>query len=590
MSKTVALIRAVAKETPLIRKFAVAIGIGLTMAALRFDILKQLQGVGKNYWTDWSTRSLLVALIVICTGLLVTTVLLEDDRFMASVSGVGAILLGFFLFIPVAVGPGHLGDLVLGPKLAVAGSALIVLGAQPTRALYSWHRSRGRNSLPLYATWLLAAVGAGLVIVSLGRQLAFIVITGQNSTGGAGTIPRYFSSAGFSGGHALGFFMLALAILVIALAVCDAVLRAPVLGSWALGVSLLLLGLTLYYPITLTSISTIGPGSGLGLEGALLASVASLAAVAVERGAVQLRELNLRRLVAVTGIGLALAGTWTDLWGLPGTIWAEDKTLAGFPTLLAFLALALVVLSLAYQSKWLLPSVGVIGWIIFGYFGYYLAWVTPKTDLLGPAAWLGAAGGAVTGLSAISLYSRSSWRQRQPSMTRRHLVSWLAIAIGTGLALIALWLTTEPAQKAGKQIIHLSYWRLPGLGKSAADHSLGIVMLALGVSTLVALLAVLITRFTALHNWILASSLTLLGISLFLPASEAFNHLGVLRSGAWLALAGSLVAGAGAVALVLPDQLLVQAESEQTEEAHPARARAALKGKKPRVPETRRHK
>jgi len=590
MSKTVALIRAVAKETPLIRKFAVAIGIGLTMAALRFDIIKQRQGLGLNYWTDWTTRSLLVALIVICTGLLVTTVLLEDDRFLASVSGVGAILLGFFLFIPVAVGPGHLGDLVLGPKLAVAGSALIVLGAQPTRALYSWHRSRGRNSLPLYATWLAAAVGAGLVIVSLGRQLAFILITGQNSTGGAGKIPRYFSSAGFSGGHALGFFMLALAILVIALALCDAVLRAPVLGSWALGVSLLLLGLTLYYPITLTSISTIGPGSGLGLEGALLASVASLAAVAVERGAVQLRELNLRRLVAVTGIGLALAGTWTDLWGLPGTIWAEDKTLAGFPTLLAFLALALVVLSLAYQSKWLLPSVGVIGWIIFGYFGYYLAWVTPKTDLLGPAAWLGAAGGAVTGLSAVSLYSRSSWRQRRPSMTRRHLVSWLAIAIGTGLALIALWLTTEPAQKAGKQIIHLSYWRLPGLGKSAADHSLGIVMLALGVSTLVALLAVLITRFAALHNWILASSLTLLGISLFLPASEAFNHLGVLRSGAWLALAGSLVAAAGAVALVLPDQLLVQAESEQTEEAHPARARAALKGKKPRVPETRRHK
>lgn len=588
MPKTVALIRAVTKETPLIRKFAVAIGIGLTMAALRFDILKQLQNVGKNYWTDWTTRSLLVALIVLCIGLLVTTVLLEDDRLLATVSGVGAILLGFFLFIPVAVGPGHLGDLVLGPKLAVAGSALIVLGALPTQALSSWQRSRGRNSLPLYATWLAAAVGAGLVITSLGRQLSVSVISGAGASGIGGKIPRYWTSAGFSGDHALGIVMLALAILVIALAVGDAVLRAPVLGGWALAASLLLLGLTLYYPFSLSSVSLISIGSGLGLEGALLASVASLAAVAVEHGTVDLRALNLRRLTAVVGIGLALAATWVDLWAQPSTLWAEDGTVAGFPAALALLAALLVLLGLVYQWKWLLPSVGVIGWIIFGFFGYYLAWVIPDTDLLGPAAWLGAAAGALMGLSAIPLYSRSSWRRRLPSMTLRRLVPWLATAVGTGLTLISLWLDAEPAQKISGKLVHISYWRLPGLGGTAADHSLGVVMLVLGVSTLVALLAVLITRFSALHTWVLAASLTLLGLSLFVPVSEAFNHLGSLRSGAWLALVGSLIAGAGAVALVLPDQLLVRAESEEAEGAAQTRARAALKGKKPRVPETRR--
>ncbi len=584
MTKTVALFRTVAQATPLIRKFAVAIGIGLTMAALRFDILKQLQNVGANYWTDWTTRSLLVTLIAICTGLLVTAVLLEDDRFLASVGGFGAILLGFFLFVPLAIGAGHLGDLVLGPKLAVAGSALIVLGAFPAQSLFSWQRSRGRNSLPLYLTWLAAAAGSGLVIVSLGRQIATTLIAGPNSVGITGELPRYWTSAGFTGDHTLGFVMLSLAVLVIALAAGDAVLRAPVLGRWALATSLLLFGFALYYPFSLSSINALSIGGGLGLEGAALASVASLAAVAVERGAVELRLLSVRRLVAVVGIGLALAGTWTDLFSLPGTLWAEDGTLAGFPTVLALLAALLVLASLIFERKWLLPSVGAIGWIIFGYFGYYLTWVIPTTDLLGPAAWLGVGGGALMGLSAVSLYSRSSWRRRLPSMTLRSLVLWLAVTVGTGLALVSLWLDSEPAQKANGKLVHLSYW------DSAGDHSRGIAMLALGASTLVALLAVLITRLSALNTWVLAASLTLLGISLALPVTEAFNHLGSLRSGAWLTLLGALIAGAGAVALTVPDQLLAQAESGQVEETAPARTRAALKGKKHRVPEMRRKK
>ncbi|HEY4976727.1 MAG TPA: hypothetical protein VII83_03935 [Gaiellaceae bacterium] len=583
MPNAVAPNRSVAQAMPLIRKFAVAIGIGLTMAALRFDILKQLEDVGANYWTDWTTRSLLVTLIAICTGLLVTAVLLENDRFLVSVSGFGAILLGFFLFVPIAIGPDHLGDLALGPKLAIVGSVLIVLGAFPAQELFSWHRSHGRSSRSLYVTWLAAAFGAGLVIVSLGRQVASAKISGPNSVGVTGELPRYWTSAAFSGRHSLGIIMLALAILVIALAVGAALLRVPLLGEWALAVSLLLLGLALYYPFSLSSVSALSIGGGLALEGAALATVASLAAVAVERGTASAKALNLRRLVAVLGIGLALAGTWTNLWGLPGTLWAEDGTLAGFPTILAILAGVLVLVSLAYQRKWLLPSVGVIGWIILGYFGYYLGWVVPKTGLLGPAAWLGAAGGALIALSAVSLYSRSSWRRHLSADAPKRLVPWLVTAAGTALALISLWLSTEPAQKSGKKLVHLSYW------SSAGDHSLGIVMLVLGALTLVALLVVLATRYAPLHTLILATSLILLGITLFLPVSEAFNHLGSLRSGAWLALVGALVAAAGAVALARPDQLLEQAELEQTEEAAPAaHARAALKGKKHRVPEMRR--
>jgi len=582
MPKTVGLSRTVAQATPLIRKFAVAIGIGLTMAALRFDIIKQLQDVGANYWTDWTTRVLLVTLIAICTGLLVTAVLLEDDRFLAPVSGFGAILLGFFLFIPVAIGPGHLNDLILGAQLAVAGSALIVIGAFPTHALFSWTRLRGRNKLPLIVTWSVAAVGAGLVIVSLGRQIASSPISGPNSAGVSGDLARYWTSAGFSGGYSLGVVMLALAILVIALAAGDALLRAPMLGSWALAASLLLLGFTLYYPFTITHISTLSIGGGLGLEGAALASVASLAAVTVERGAVESSVLSVHKLVALVGIGLALAGTYTYVFGGAnvGSFWV-DGTLGSFPLALAVLAGLLLIAGFAIRSRWLMFSVSIIGWVLVGFFGTYVFQAAPDhLSSLGPAAWLGMSGGALMGVSTISLRRAAAWKRRSPAMTLWQMIFWLATAIGTGVVLSSLWLSTE-AQPPGTKLAD-TYWN------SAGDHSLGIVMLALGVATLIALVGVLATRLSVLRTWALGTALVLLGISLFIPVLESFQHLGSLRGGAWLALVGSFIAAAGAVALAVPDRMLAQTELEQAEEGTPARARVTLKGKKRRVPETRR--
>jgi len=114
-------------------------------------------------------------------------------------------------------------------------------------------------------------------------------------------------------------------------------------------------------------------------------------------------------------------------------------------------------------------------------------------------------------------------------------------------------------------------------------------MLTLAVLTLVALVAVLVSRLAVLRAWAVGTSLVLLGISLFIPVLEAFQHLGALRSGAWLALVGSLLAGAAAVALALPDQL-AQAESDEVDGAAPVRPRPPLPGKKPRVPEMRRRK
>jgi hypothetical protein len=589
MSKPVALFRYVAQATPLIRKFVIAIGIGLTLAALRLNILKETVGKGtaSSYWASWTTRLLLLALIASCAGFLIANVMREEgDRFLAAVSGLGAILLGFFLFIPVAIGFGHLGELALGPKFGVAGGALIVLGALPARALGSWQRSRERRHLPLYVTWLLAIAGPVLVIASLGRVTSIYsisVITSPSSSGIGAHYPRYWDSVGLSGGHALGIFMLLVAIVAIATALGDAVLKAPVLGRWALGASLLLVGLAIFYPlgylVGFVSISVITTGAGLAFEGGLLAAAAALIAVSAERGAIDLRELAIPRALAVSGIGLALAGTWANVWGAQGSSFWVDGTAAGFPFLLVVVSGALVAISLAFRRRWALLSVSVLGWLLAGYFATTLIQAAPdQLGALGPATWLGMSGGVLMGLSTVSLRRMAAWKLRSPSMTLRRFAPWLATAIGTGILLGSLWLAAE-AQPAGAKVSD-TYWN------SAGDHSLGIVMLVLGVSTIVALLGVLITRLSVLKIWTLAASLALLGIALFIPVSEAFHHFGTLRSGAWLALVGSLLAGAGAVGM-MPEQLLAQTESGEAEEAASPRARTPLKGKKHRVPEMR---
>jgi hypothetical protein len=569
----------------LIRKFVVAIGIGLALASLRLDILKQWEGLGADYWRIWAPRLLLLALLAACAGLLITNVIREEGaRFMASVAGLGAVLLGFFLFIPVAVGAGHLGDLRWGPRLGVLGSALIVLGALPLGALGSWQRSRERTGLPLYLTWLVAAIAPALVIVALKFNTASTAVVSPNSLGVSGPTPRYWNSVGFTGGHDLGIFMLVLAIAAIVLALGDALLKAPVLGRWALAASLVLLGVALYYPAELAfrRLAALASGGGLALEGSALAVLVTGVAVAVERGAVDGRKLSLSRFFALGGIGLALAATYSAVFGGAdtGSFWV-DGTLGGFPLIVIVLGIPLLLASFVVRSRWPLFSVSALGWLLVGFFGVYVFQFAPN-DLgrLGPATWLGMGGGALMGLSAVSARGVADLKRRSPALTRWQLIPWLVTVAGAGALLGSLWLAIEK-QPAGTKIAD-TYWN------SAGDHSQGVVMGVLGALTLVALAGLLVTRLSVLRTWVVGMSLALLGISLFVPALEAFNHLGALRSGAWLALAGSLLASAGALALALPEHLAVEAEPEDEGEKVAPRNRALLKGKKHRVPEMRR--
>jgi hypothetical protein len=349
-----------------------------------------------------------------------------------------------------------------------------------------------------------------------------------------------------------------------------------------------MLGVTCYYPVHLavSDLSIIRTGSGLALEGALLAVIATSIAALSQRGIVRLDSSALRQLVALAGLGLALAGTWTKIFRVSGrgfsSYWV-DGTLGGFPTILIVICAALVVFSLVTRHWWVLPAASALGWLIAGFFAFDLLQAVPNTNALGPATWLGVIGGVLTGLSAVSLRMFKDWQRHPVTVTPRRAFVWAATAAGLGLLLVSMWLDTEQPYVVSHHTFHNTYWSTVG------DHSLGIAMLILAVSAIVALLGFVIARFPALGAWALAASLTLLGIAARQPAQEAFKHLGALRSGGWLALVGSLLASVGAAKMLLCGWPLERAKpEEETVDEVKAQPHAPVKGKQHRVPATRR--
>ena len=82
-----------------------------------------------------------------------------------------------------------------------------------------------------------------------------------------------------------------------------------------------------------------------------------------------------------------------------------------------------------------------------------------------------------------------------------------------------------------------SYWNGP------IGHSLGFLMLILAVLCALVWIATLIGVQT--RGLDAALTLVLLGLVAFTPILEAFNNLGDLQAGAWLALAGGILAAGG---------------------------------------------
>ncbi len=571
----------------LVRKFLAAIGIGLVAASL-VSIWSDpviVRAGGHEFDYETGSRYLLITLVAIAAVILLASVMLERDRFLGTAAGLGAIIWGFYAFIPFSFGFGNLSDLEFGSWLGLGGSALIVAALVPVETLVSKELTAKGRDVSIWLSWLTGMIGLGLVIVAIPRPLReeLAPIVGRLET------RTYWNSAGVpSGGHTLGVAMIVLASLAATCAVLTVVTRMKMLQGWAVGFSLILLGVVLYIPSTLAidSFVDLRPGAGLALEGALLGAAGMSAAALASRRAIELGWPALRKLVILVGLGLALAGTWTDTFSSGGgSLWA-DTTLGGFVSLLLLVAAAMLVASFFIRRSCLVQTASLLGWLIAGYFGFYLIQALPSFGRIGTGVWLGVAGGALAGVGLVSPKLLTSWRPRALAFNSRRAFAGVAAAAGLGLVIVSLWLDLESkVELKGGGVIGGSYWDFNN------DHSLGIGMLALVALGLIAIAGSLLTRIAFLEALAAASALVLLGVAVFLPAFEAFNRLGELKAGAYLALVGALVAAAGAVAIALLDKPLeslrpeeqLSAEEKKGSSARP-RGRRAAKG---RVPGTR---
>ncbi len=226
------------------------------------------------------------------------------------------------------------------------------------------------------------------------------------------------------------------------------------------------------------------------------------------------------RVVAGAGAVLAVVGIFLDAI-LTTSYWAFDGTVAWTGLVLAALALLLVVAGWAGhgQDGWLFA----IGAVLTGFW----AWIPALTafddwDQTRAGVWLCLGGGALVAAGAAVAILTVAGAETTPSG-----ISFPAIVSGAGIALVlpAIFLDAEQGS---------SYWD---------GNGVGILMLILaGLSALVWAATVAGVRTRGLDS---ALTLVLLGLVAFDPVGSAFDNLRDLEAGAWLALAGGILAAGG---------------------------------------------
>ena len=226
--------------------------------------------------------------------------------------------------------------------------------------------------------------------------------------------------------------------------------------------------------------------------------------------------------IALIGAVLAIVGIFVSALG-GQSYWDIDGTLAAFGLALAILAGLCVLLSYAgWQTDGWLAGLGAL---MVGYFGWFPA-VTAFSDWDQTRAgtWLTFAGGIVVLLGAAAAINAAGGERSTPAG-----LTSASLAAGLGIALVfpGIFIKADEGQ---------SYW-------NASGHSLGIVML------IVAIIAGLVWAASAAgtdtKGLDVVVSLVLLGLVAFDPVVRAFNQFGSLDTGAWLALAGGILAAGG---------------------------------------------
>jgi hypothetical protein len=229
------------------------------------------------------------------------------------------------------------------------------------------------------------------------------------------------------------------------------------------------------------------------------------------------------RVVALIGAVLAIVGIFVS--AVPGSsYWDLDGTVAGFG--LAFAILAVLCVAASYRGLAADGWLAGLGALMVGYWGWFpAATAFNDWDQTRAGVWLTFAGGIVVLLGAAAAIQATGGARSTPAG-----LSPAVLAAGVGIALVfpGIFLDAESGQ---------SYWDGP-LG-----HSLGIVMLVAAI--IAGLVWAASSAGTGTRGLDVAVSLILLGLVAFDPIGAAFNNLGDLDTGAWLALAGGILAAGG---------------------------------------------
>jgi hypothetical protein len=224
--------------------------------------------------------------------------------------------------------------------------------------------------------------------------------------------------------------------------------------------------------------------------------------------------------VAAAGVVLAFVAIWVG--NLPGeSYWSTDGTTGAFCLLLAALSALLFVAGIADRSN---GPMAALGALMLGYFVFtpallgYDSWDQAEAGL-----WLAVAAGALIVIGAGGPYLVDAPKSTPPRLSRATLTAAL------GIVLVFPGLFLDFAQ-GGR-----SYWDVRG--------EIGIVILVVAIASALAWAATVAgVRTRGLDQ---ALTLALFGLVLFVPVQFAWDHFGSLDSGAWLALAGGILAAGG---------------------------------------------
>jgi hypothetical protein len=246
----------------------VGIGIVLATGAVWFDLDDQ----GGSYWDDPTNAAWLLTLSGV-SALSVVLGFVSRRVWLSLVPlAAGFVLFGFHLFLVGFFGPQDLDLVERATWWGLGGAGIMVLGAF---LLVGESRRQGLERAPtggLTISRFIAALGIALLFPGIWLDAVELRSTEPS------LVVTYWDFLG----HSLGILLLALAGVLVAIFVMGWRLRWPEADSLVAALSLVVLGLAIYLPVTYAfdGFGALRAGAWIALGGATLASAGSAATLA----------------------------------------------------------------------------------------------------------------------------------------------------------------------------------------------------------------------------------------------------------------------------------------------------------------------